>query len=193
VDPQVNRQRSRRDAGLTALFLGFFGACWFGWGGSAAPSGLEPWLNVGGVVALLVALGGAIVAFRDRAAPAALDDRDARRRYTVTVVIEFGLALAGGIVLGAVGLGSFIAAWVAAIVGVHFFPLARILRDRLLVPLGVTLLAVALAALVTDLKTGVEASTVAGTGAGLLLLAVALIALTPTRTPQPRFVQTGPG
>jgi hypothetical protein len=32
--------QSRRDAGITALVLGFFASAWFGWGQAEAPAGL---------------------------------------------------------------------------------------------------------------------------------------------------------
>lgn len=192
MDPQANRERSRRDAGLTALFLGFFGACWFAWGRSTAPTGLQQWLNAGGVVGLAVALAGVVIAFRDRGSPAALDDRYARRRYSITVGIEFGLAAVGAIALGLADQVEFIAAWVCAVVGVHFFPLARILRDRLLIPLGAALCLLAVAAVVTGLVTGTAPSTVAGTGAGVLLLIAALVGLLPTRPAPFSGTDTGP-
>lgn len=69
----------------------------------------------------------------------------------------------------------------------HFFALARLLEDPLLVPLGASVTAVALVALVAGLATGVAPSTVTGVGAGTLLTGFALVALAGTRaeeTPQ---------
>jgi hypothetical protein len=53
---------------------------------------------------------------------------------------------------------------VCAVVGVLFFALAPLLEDRLLVPLGASVTAVALVALVAGLATGVAPSTVTGGG-----------------------------
>jgi hypothetical protein len=64
-----------------------------------------------------------------------------------------------------------------AVVGVHFFPLASLLGDRLLVALGASTAAVAMAALVTGLATGVALSTVTRVRAGTLLTAFAVAAL----------------
>jgi hypothetical protein len=75
------------------------------------------------------------------------------------------------------GLADFIPVWVCAVVGVHFFALASLLRDRLLVPLGTSVTAVALVALVAGLASGVAPSTVTGVGAGALLTGFALAAL----------------
>jgi hypothetical protein len=67
--------------------------------------------------------------------------------------------------------------WVCAVVGVHFFPLASLLGDRLLVALGASVTAVALLAPVAGLATGAAPSTVTGVGAGTLLTVSALAAL----------------
>ena len=147
-------------------------------GGAAPPPGLANWLNLGSALALLVAVAGAMIAFRLRASAAALRDRAAARRYGIIVGVEFGLAGIGAGILGAVGQADLIPVLVCAIVGLHFFPLAPVLRDRLLVPLGALLCLVAATALVVALATDIAASTVTGVGAGGLLLASAALALT---------------
>jgi hypothetical protein len=73
--------------------------------------------------------------------------------------------------LGQAGQGDFIPVWVCAVVGVHFFALARLLEDPLLVPLGALVTAVAVVALVAGLATGVAPSTVTGVGFALAALA----------------------
>jgi hypothetical protein len=70
---------------------------------------------------------------------------------------------------------------VCAVVGVHFFALAPLLEDRLLVPLGASVTTVALVALVAGLATGVASSTVTGVEAGTLLTGFALAALAGAR------------
>ncbi|HKQ01122.1 MAG TPA: hypothetical protein VJ735_12400 [Actinomycetes bacterium] len=79
------------------------------------------------------------------------------------------------------GQGDFIPVWVCAVVGVHFFPLASLLEDRLLVALGWLVTTVALAALVVGLATDVAPSTVTGIGAGTLLAVFGLAALAGVR------------
>lgn len=147
-DDMTGGPRSRRDRGMTALIEGFFGFVWFGWGQANASSGLRVGLAVAGVVALLVAVAGGVQAFRSPASTGVLHDRQARRRYGVAVGVEFSLAGVGAAVLAVAGQGDFIPVWVCAVVGVHCFPLASPLEDRLLVALGVSLTTVALVALV---------------------------------------------
>jgi hypothetical protein len=64
---------------------------------------------------------------------------------------------------------------------VHFFALASLLEDRLLVALGASVTTVALVALVAGLATDVAPSTVTGVGAGTLLTGFALAALAGAR------------
>jgi hypothetical protein len=169
--------QSRRDAGITALVLGFFASAWFGWGQAAPPAGLGIWLTAGSLLALVVAAVGAFVGFRSSASTAAIHDRAAGRRYGVIVAIEFGLAGLGAGILGAIGQADYIPVWVCAVVGVHLLPLAPLLRDRRLVALGVLITIVAVVALVAGLTHTVSPSTVTGVGAGLLLLTFAIAEL----------------
>lgn len=171
------RGQSRRDLGITALVLGFFAAAWFGWGGGGAPDGWQPFLTAGSVVGLAVAVAGAVVGFTSRTASTLSRDRAASRRYGIIVGIEFGAIALGGVVLGLAGAAEYVAAWVCLVVGVHFFPLAPVLRDPLLVPLGALVCAVAVVATVVGLTTSVAASFVAGLGAGVLLAVYAAVAL----------------
>jgi hypothetical protein len=171
------QEQSRRDAGITALVLGFFASAWFGWGQAAPPAGLSTWLTVGSVLALAVAAIGAVVGFRSPRSTAALGDRAAGRRYGVIVGIEFGLAGLGAGILGAIGQADYIPVWVCGVVGAHFLPLAPVLRNRRLIALGMLVTIVALAALVAGLTRTVTPSTVTGVGAGGLLLAFAVAEL----------------
>ena len=93
-------------------------------------------------------------------------------------LVEFSLAGVGAAVLAVAGQGDFIPVWVCAVVGVHFFPLASLLEDRLLVALGASLTTVAL---VAGLVTGVAPGTVTGVGAGTLLTGFAVAALAGAR------------
>jgi hypothetical protein len=127
-------------------------------------------LAAGGVLAVLVAVAGGVQAFRSPVSDSSLHDRRAWRRYGLIVGVEFALAAAGQ--------SDYIPVWVCAVVGVHLFPLASLLRDRLLVALGVLLAGVALAALVAGVADWVPPSTVTGLGAGVLLTLFAATALT---------------
>jgi hypothetical protein len=69
---------------------------------------------------------------------------------------------------------EYIPAFVCAVVEAHFVPLAQVLADRLLTPLGVATCAVVILALVLKLTSGGAPSTVTGFGAGALLTGYAL-------------------
>lgn len=169
--------RTVRDLGLTALILGFFGSAWFGWGSGEAPAGWEPVLRTGSILSVAAAAIGAVLAFQAWRTGSVLIDRESNRRYGVIVGIEFGTAFAGAAVLGVLGQAAYVAPWVALVVGVHFIPLAPLLRDPFLRPLGVLVSAVAVAAVVAGPATSVAPSFVAGLGTGVLLLAAAVNAL----------------
>ena len=166
--------KSRRDAGLTALFLGFFAAAWFGW---AQAESTRRWLLVGSIVSLVIAALGAVVGFRRPRDESALHDRAKYRRYGIIVGIEFAFAGIGAAILGISGAAAYIPIWVCLVVGVHFFPLAPVLDDPGLRPLGAAMIAVSVAALVVTLTKGVPPSTITGISAGLLLLGYAVMAL----------------
>ena len=166
--------RSRREYALTALFDGFFGAGWFAWGRAKPPAALEAVLTAGLALAVLTAIAGGVLSRRHRAASAAMDDPAARRRYNIIVGIEFSLAGLGAPVFAFAGQAAYIPVWVCAVVAVHFFPLAPVLRDRTLFPLGTLMSAAAATALIVGLTTHVAPSAVTGVAAGGLLTAFAL-------------------
>jgi hypothetical protein len=93
------------------------------------------------------------------------------------VGIEFASAGIGAAILGISGAAAYIPIWVCLVVGVHFFPLAPVLNDPGLRPLGAARIAVSVAALVFTLTKGVPPSTITGIGAGLFLLGYAVRAL----------------
>jgi hypothetical protein len=185
------RGRSQRDVGNMALFLGFFGAAWFGWGQAASPNGLRPWLVAGSVLAALTAAAGVAVSVRKRSQPTRMSDPAVGRRYGIIVGVEFGVAGVGAVVLGLAGAPLYTPALVCAVVGVHFVPLAPVLADRLLIPLGVATVGVAILAVVLRLTSGVAPSTVTGIGAGGLLTGYALGSLIAARAQPPVVARRG--
>ena len=174
---EVGGEQSRRDRGLTTLIEGLFGFMWFGWGQADPPAGLRIVLGAAAVVALLVAVTGAVQAVRSPASSGAMHDRQVRRRYSVVVGAEFAGAAAGAAVLSLLGQAEFVPVWICGVVGLHFFFLAPVLNDAYLVPLGALLLVVAVGALIAGLATDIAASTVTGIGAGSLLTLFAGLAL----------------
>lgn len=111
---------SGRARGVTAVVEGFFAFVWFGWGQAAAPSWLVVPFAVGTGLGALVAVVGVVVAARSTDRLAAASDPAVRRRYGITVGVEFGLLGVGAAVLGLTGLVRWIPVWVCVVVGLHF-------------------------------------------------------------------------
>jgi hypothetical protein len=167
--------RTRQQAGLTGLYLGLFATVWFSVPkAEGAPRAL---LVVGSVAALLTAAVGMAVAVRARRREPARRDRDADRRYLLIVFAEFAAAGLGALLLSWAGWSEYVPVLVGAVVGAHFFPLVRVLRDPQLRLLGAVVCAVALAGLIAELATSVPAGSVVGVGTGLALLGYAVMAL----------------
>lgn len=168
---------SGRSRGVTVAIDGFFAFVWFGWGQADAPSWLVIPLAVGTALAVALAVTGVMVTRRSEGTLPAMNDPVVRRRYGVIVGMEFSMLGAGAVVLGVSGNERWIPVLICAGVGVHFFPLASVLENPSLRPLGVLLVAVAGAALGAGLASRVAPSTVTGPGAGLSLLGFGLATL----------------
>jgi hypothetical protein len=162
---------------------GFFGAMWFGWAQNEPPDWLVPVLVVGTVLCVALAVGGAVVAWRSPDDSSPMADPRVRRQYGITVGIEFAVIFVGAALLGALDGQQYIAAWIAAVVGIHFVPLGRFFGERLLQISGVLITVVALVAAIVAATQDVDSSTVAGAGTGLLLLLTGLLTLAGVRVP----------
>ncbi|WP_320066691.1 hypothetical protein [Micromonospora sp. RTGN7] len=165
----------RRQAGLTALYLGVFATIWFSVPAAEPP--LRALLVVASIAALATAVAGAVVALRARPEAGAVGDRSGDRRYLLIVVTEFAAAGLGAALLAVLGQSAYAPVLVSAVVGVHFFPLTPVLRDPRLPLLGVAICLVALAGLVTGLASAVTPGLIVGVGTGLLLWAYGVWAL----------------
>ena len=169
-----------RQTGLTALYLGVFATLWF-----SVPRAEQPMrslLVAGSIAAILAAVAGAVVAARAPSAGDPTRDRAADRKYLLIVAAEVVAAALGALLLALAGRSAFTPVLIGAVVGAHFIPLAPVLRDPGLRPLGAAVVVVALAALVVELASPVSGSLVAGAGIGVLLLGYAVAAL--ARTPR---------
>jgi len=166
-----------RDRAVTALVLAVAGIVWFGWGNAAPPAGWLPVLAAGSVLSLAAAAVAVVYLRRLRSVPSAMHDGRTRRRYFITVGIEVAAIVLGVAVLEGSGHPAYLAAWILLVVGVHFVPLARLFRIRSLAVTGIALVPVAAAAAATGLATGVQPSTVAGAGGGLVCLGGAVACL----------------
>lgn len=140
-----------------------------------------------GATALVVAVLGALRAFRGPRTRGALDDPATRHRYGTVVGIEFALVALVVVALRATGVAAYIPVLICAVVGVHFFPLAPVFLNPALRWLGAAITAVAAAALLIGVFTGVAPGSVTGAGAGLALLAFSTFTLA---HPGPRRVGT---
>jgi hypothetical protein len=163
-----------RDGAMTALILGFFASSWFGWAQERPPASWRVPLIAGAVLSLAVAALGAVFAWLHwSSGGSALGEPDAMRRYGIIVGLEFGIAAAGVIALTLWRQTAYIAPWVCLVVGVHFWPLAPVLQNPALVPLGALLAVIAVAAVLTARRTALTPSAITGAGAGAALLAFA--------------------
>jgi hypothetical protein len=81
-----------RDSAMSALILGLFASCWFGWAQKKPPPVWRSLLIVGAVLSLIVASVGAVYAWRNWSGGSALSEPGAMRRYGIIVGAEFGIA-----------------------------------------------------------------------------------------------------
>ena len=167
---------TRRDSGLTELILGLFAAGWFSWTPEASGA-LAVTLEIGGALAIVVAVFGGVRAIRARQTGGVLNEPVAARRYGMLVAVEFTVGGAGAVGLSAAGAAAFVPVWICAVVGLHFFPLASVLRAPLTRWLGVAVTTVAAAGLLVGVFSDAAPSTVTGTGAGVALSSYAILML----------------
>jgi hypothetical protein len=164
------------DSGMTALVLGFFALLWFSWGPEASGM-LIPVVAAGSAAAVLIAVLGAIRAYRGRGGESTMNNPIVRRHYGIVVGIEFALIGLGAVTLGAIGAGAYIPVWICAVVGLHLFPLAAAFGAPEMRWLGAVLTAVAATALLVGIFTDVAPRNLTGLGAGLAMLASGTLAL----------------
>ena len=127
--PSVEALRGRSTG---VLFLSVFGALWFVLGFAA-----RGWLTVLAAGAIAVGLGALVagaVALRRRAAvlpPSTLGSEEQRRigrTFGLVNAVQWAAIIAIAVVLGRLHLDAYTPAAVTVVVGLHFFPLARLFR-----------------------------------------------------------------
>lgn len=163
-----------RDSAMIALIFGFFASSWFGWAQERPPLAWRPPLIAGSVVSLAVAVFGAVLAWQGWSDGSALSEPGAMRRYGIIVGVEFGIAAAGAFGLAALGHSIYISPWICLVVGVHFWPMAPLLKNPSLIVVGVLMTAVAMTAVLVSRRTPLAPSAVTGVGAGVVLLGFAI-------------------
>jgi hypothetical protein len=165
-----------RDAAATAVVFGFFASSWFGWAQEAPPKSWRTPLGVGSVIALLTAVGGGLLAWRHWSDGTVFDD-DTGRSFGIVVGIEFVAAAAGAGLLALRRRAEFISAWIAFVVGVHLFPVAVILEYPLIHVVAALVTLVAIAAIPVARARSIPVSAATGLGTGAVLLVAALASL----------------
>ncbi len=121
--------RPTRAALVGSAISAAFGAMWAAWGAGGLPAGRLAVTVVG--IALGAAVVAAAVAVRGRVPSARGVPADqggsffSARGYRITVVLEVVAIVAGNAALGATGLGAYVIAWTALVVGVHFVAFGR--------------------------------------------------------------------
>jgi hypothetical protein len=95
-------------------------------------------------------------------------------RYNRLCLIEIAACVTGAFLLIVVGQARYIASWIALVVGAHFWPMSRLLRDASYIALGLALIVIALAGLGVALLTSAADSALVGAGSGTAMLIVAL-------------------
>ena len=165
-----------RDAAMTAAVFGFFTMAWFGWAQEDPPQRWRKWLVAGSVLAALIVVAAGLLAWSVWNTGTALD-ADTARRFGIVVGVEFGLAGAGAGLLTWHGRKELVPVWIALMVGVHFLPLAALLRYPLLYLVATVVTIVAAAAVPVARRSSLPVSAVNGVGVGTTLLTAATFAL----------------
>jgi hypothetical protein len=136
----IDTAASTRTLANAVIIEAFFALAWFSWGQDRPPAWESILLDIGAILAVLVTVGGIVIARRARHEPSPLSEPAAGKRYGIIVGTEFASIGIGAAIIGATGHSDFIAAWVCLVVGVHFVPLDRVFpgigirpcgRDRL--------------------------------------------------------------
>jgi hypothetical protein len=125
----INSSASR-GSGIGVMFLGFFGAWWMAIGcwGKYGPS--VPVLSAVGAVAVLILFAGFSLARRNKREaerPDAIAEQARKRKiFRIVNLTQWAAIVALIFILNSVGHGQWVAPGIMLIVGVHFFPLAKL-------------------------------------------------------------------
>ena len=182
VEPVTTSQGSQRSAGFVvgSVVAISFGTVFVLVNSGGVPA---PWPLVIRVIGLLVAallVAGLVLVVRrgSTVTPASASGFD--HRYWLIVALEAGALFGGLAVINGVLHGTAVSvAWVALVVGVHFFGLARIWRMPLYYWLGAAMAILSLAGFLIYALGGSAAivGLVAGVGSGTALYAAVGVAL----------------
>lgn len=163
-----------RDHAMYAVIFGFFGFSWFGWAQAEPPAAWRLPLGIASGVCLVIALTGLYFALRHWDGATALSAPGVYQKFGVIVGIEFALALIGSLALMKLGRATYIAPWVAFIVGIHFAPLVSIFKDTSLYILSGLVALTPVVSLVVARSTSITAGTITCVTTGGVLFVFAL-------------------
>ncbi len=161
-----------RDALFTTAWFGLMTGVWLGWAQEAPPRRLRPWLVVGSVVGLALAVGFGIAVGLNWASPSALDGK-----YQWFGILVGAEGLAAGLGCGLLarrGGERWMAWWVALVVAAHFVPLAFLLADLSIAVVGALQVAALVALLPRLRRSDTPTSATVGPVMGYSLLAYAV-------------------
>lgn len=160
-----------KNAGASAIILGFAAVGWFSWGMSTPGPGWMDALVTAGLVAAVLAGTLALVRMRHATGEASMGrDAAATRSWWIWLIVEVVLIVGGMAVLAALDLSDYASTWVVLVMGLHFIPLAGSFGVPFLHVTAWACVAVAVAALLVGLLTDSSPHPWAAAGAGLALV-----------------------
>ncbi|THV38476.1 hypothetical protein [Glycomyces buryatensis] len=165
-----------RDAAAVAAIFGFFAMAWFGWAQEAPPCRWVKWLAAGSILSILTLIGGGLLMWQHWSDGTVFDDQ-VGTRFGIVVGIEFASAGIGSAVLAVRKRAQLISAWIAFVVGVHFFPVAVVLEIPALHLVAALVTAASVASVFIARAKQLTISAVVGASTGTVLLASALLSL----------------
>lgn len=134
--PQDVPQEAIRGTASGVLFMAFFGTLWASIGAGGLQGWGEPWVAVAVPLIGVVLFVGGVLLWResrrlpDEVASAAGDDRHEGLWFGVIFGLEGASIAVASVVCNAVGRLDLFFPIMALIVGLHFFPLAWLFRQR---------------------------------------------------------------
>jgi hypothetical protein len=168
-----------RDTAATAAVFGFFASSWFGWAQEAPPPAWRKPFVAGTIASLLVAVAGALLAWRYWHDGTAFDG-DTSRAFGIVVGIEFGAAALGAATLALRRHRELIPVWIALVVGAHLFPVASLIRLPAIHVVAALIVLAAVFSVPGARSLSITPSAAVGEATGAVLLAAALFCVTVT-------------
>ncbi len=126
---------------------------------------------------MLLAILGGVLTWQHWPEGSVFDRFSTAQSFGVVVGIEVVVACLGAAVLSCMRRSELTPAWIALVVGIHFIPLASLLKYPLLYVVAGGVVAMAVAAAPVARSRQVALSAVIGVGTGSALLAAALFSL----------------